>query len=468
MKEKSSTQAQDPSDSPLTAALSALQSYEALKIGLTSAAFSLIVFSHSMIKAVKDSVFLSMVGASYQPWAKLVVILSSIVIFMPIYSMAMGRLSRKTVSIIFPCIYAAFALAFGLFLMHPTIGLENTITAPNRLTGWVSYVFLEFYSVAVLATFWSLINSISTPKSSKRQYGIMTIASRIAGISASLLGLYVARYSNISQTFAFPIILGLCAASLVLVAILIRTMFRVLPEKYLTGYTDIHEKPKVSEKKKAKKQRFLEGLYCVLTEPYAIGIFGIIASLEVISTIMDYRMQCLIAAGAGNCAMKMLHQFFVYTLSFQIAGLFLATFATTTLPQKIGVRRCLLVTPLAIMAMVALSFGFDTLYMAMAVQIAVRAFNYGFNEPVREMLYVPASHKIQFRAKGWVDTFGKTLSKGSGAGLNILVSKLSPMFASLVSLSSAMLMGVSWLFIVIFVGNKYHKAVKNQQVIGNN
>lgn len=444
-----------------------IKKHETIKIALASTAFSLMVFAYSMIKAVKDATFLSMVGTKYQPWAKLIVIASSIAIFMPIYSFLMSRYSRKTVATLFPCIYAVFFIIFGALLIHPTIGLANATTSPFRITGWFSYVFLEFYSVAILATFWALMSSISTPKSSKNQYGIIAIASRVAGIIASVLGLYLSNIAQIRDTVAFPVILLISALSLVLAAILLNLMFKVLPKKFLTGYTDLHENADQKGNSKPRPKSFVEGLKCVLTEPYAIGIFGMIASIEIISTIMDYRMQCLISMGTGNSAMGMLQKFFVYTLSFQIVGLFLASFATTTLPKKIGVKKSLLITPIALMIMIVISFGFDCLAMAMAVQIAVRAFNYGFNEPVREMLYVPASRNIQFVAKGWVDTFGKTLSKGSAAGFNILAARLPAAISNIVTLLSAMSVGIVWVFIVLFVGKKYHFAVKEDKVIGN-
>jgi ATP/ADP translocase len=119
------------------------------------------------------------------------------------------------------------------------------------------------------------------------------------------------------------------------------------------------------------------------------------------------------------------------------------------------------------MFMLLLSFGFNTLVMAMAVQIVVRAFNYGFNEPVREMLYIPTSHKIQFGAKGWVDTFGKTLSKGSGAGLNLLAAILPPAAGNLLGLAASLVIGGGWLLIATLVGKAYHEAVAEHKVIGS-
>ena len=444
-----------------------LTNFASYKTALLSLIFSAIVFSYAIVKIVKDAVFLSMVGASFQPWAKIAVIFVSVIIFMPLYSWAMNRGSRQTLAIAFPVIYAVFLFCFAVLLLHPTIGLTNKVASATRWLGWVSYIFLEFYSIAIVATFWAMLSSISTPESSKQQYGIITIASRVAGILASLVVLWITQIIKSSENVTFPLILVGSGIALLGAAALVKLMFKSLPPEHLTGYTDIYEKTPLEKNKQLPKPGFLDGLRSVLTEPYAIGIFGLIAAVEMISTIMDYRMQCLVSQNVNNSAMGMLYHFGVYTLSFQLVSLVLATFVTTTLPQRIGLRKCLLVTPLALMFMIMLSFGFDTLSMAMAVQIVVRAFNYGFNEPVREMLYVPTSHKIQFGAKGWVDTFGRTLSKGSGAALNLLTTILSPAVGNTLSLVTSMGIGGLWLVIATFVGKSYHQAIAKHQVIGS-
>lgn len=40
---------------------------------------------------------------------------------------------------------------------------------------------------------------------------------------------------------------------------------------------------------------------------------------------------------------------------------------------------------------------------------------YALNEPCKEMLYLPTSDAIKFKAKGWIDVFGSRVAKGVGS-----------------------------------------------------
>lgn len=40
---------------------------------------------------------------------------------------------------------------------------------------------------------------------------------------------------------------------------------------------------------------------------------------------------------------------------------------------------------------------------------------YALNEPCKEMLYLPTSDAIKFKAKGWIDVFGSRCAKGVGS-----------------------------------------------------
>lgn len=429
-----------------------------IKLVLSCINFCAIIFAYSIIKAVKDSIFLSMVGSDYQPYAKQIVIATSIFLFMPIYSKLIATVQRKNISITFLLFYACFCTLLCLGVIHPTIGLANVVRSPWRILGWLSYVIFEFFNVAVLGTFWGLLNSISTPESSKNQYGILAIASRSAGITASIFGLFVSHY--FSKSISFPLLLITSAIMLCVSALCVKLLFQLCPEKYLTGYSTTH-----TDKKKKPSMGFISGLKTFVKTPYVLGIFILVCAIEIISTIMDYKMQCAIDCSSSFLANSILFKFFIYTLSFQILGLFLAIFATTNLPKKIGIRSSLLITPLATLLCVFVGFGADGLLTAMLIQIAIRGFNYGFYEPVREMLFVPTSTEIQFSVKGWIDTFGKTASKAFGGMINIAATYLYLTTRNYFLFGVAGLICILWLTSAFLVGTKYQSTIANDELI---
>lgn len=45
----------------------------------------------------------------------------------------------------------------------------------------------------------------------------------------------------------------------------------------------------------------------------------------------------------------------------------------------------------------------------------LQGLTYALNEPCKEMLYLPTSDAIKFKAKGWIDVFGSRCAKGVGS-----------------------------------------------------
>lgn len=45
----------------------------------------------------------------------------------------------------------------------------------------------------------------------------------------------------------------------------------------------------------------------------------------------------------------------------------------------------------------------------------IQGLTYALNEPCKEMLYLPTSDAIKFKAKGWIDVFGSRVAKGVGS-----------------------------------------------------
>ena len=100
--------------------------------------------------------------------------------------------------------------------------------------------------------------------------------------------------------------------------------------------------------------------------------------------------------------------------------------------------------------------------------IVLRALNYGFNYPVRETLYIPTAKDVQFKAKLWIDSFGKTFSKGSGSLFNqlLLYFTSNPYIILRIDSIYCIIVACGYFVISLMVGKKYHKTILNNEVIG--
>lgn len=436
-----------------------LEKDEIRKVGFMSGIFGCLVFTYSLLRPLKDTIFMGFVGAEYLPWARLILI-AAVPIFLPAYSAASNSTKRSTATILFTLLYATICLIFAALFLHPVMGITNSLVSPWRFVGWVFYGCLDFYSVAVMATFWAMLNSISTPKSASKQYGFMVAVSKLSGALSAGMGWLMSR--KLASSIAIPTELLLAALSLIVAAWLVYRMFKSLPQKYLVGYSEAH-----THGKEDHRTGSLGGLKTIITQPYAFGIFWLLFSFEAVATLLDFRMQCSIAQQTANNIAGISSYLLGYTFIFQIVGFFLALFGTSGFLKWLGVRRTIMITPATILIFVVALLFFDNLVLVSCLLIAMRALEYSLETPVREILFIPTSRTIQFHAKGWIASFGKTLPKTSGSLFNgiMRVGSMCGQIARPVALVPVIISSI-WCTVAYMTGKRYEAAIRHDELIG--
>lgn len=437
------------------------KSYDLLKMIFLGSAFFFIIGTYSILRPLKTSVFLGLVGKEWQPLTKLL----SIIILVPflfLYSKLVDKLRRYQVIYFFLGFYVIGIILCATALAHPVIGLTNTATNPYRILGWIFYLFIDLYSPLVVATFWAFANSISTPDYAKKNYGKIVACSKVAGITTPLISWFIVEKTTLSCSISIPLLLTTTAFFLLLAGFFISKLMKKVPGYHLHGYEAAYK----VEKEKKKKTGFIEGLTLMLKEPYVLGIFGVVYLYEAVSVIIDYQMQVLMSIEKQNAVSGMSSFMFLYTATFQFLGLFFALFGTSAVLKRIGVRYSILIMPaLTILLMLSLftSPGLNTIFVIM---VLLRAANYGFNIPVREILYIPTTKDIKFKSKAWIESFGRSLSKTSGSAYNYMAqmqnSIMQIRYNSLIAVGICCIWGV----IALAVGKKYGDTIDNNSVIG--
>ncbi|MBM3886969.1 hypothetical protein FJ364_03465 [Candidatus Dependentiae bacterium] len=444
-----------------------LDEHELTKLVLLAGAFFCIIGAYSILRSLKTSIFLGFVGKEYQPISRLI----SLVIIFPcgiLYSKLVDKLKRQQIFGVVIGFYAILSFLFALSFAHPVIGVKNSITSPDRVIGWVFEIFMDMFSALVLTTFWGYANSIATPTFANKSYGLITAISRVGGIITPLLGLLFLHKLPLETHVSIPILVFI-AACLLILAITCSKQITHLPAAYLQGYSSQHaDPPKHGIKNNVEKPGVFEGIKLMLTQPYVMGIFGLVYSMEVISIIFDYQMQVLMSIETNNHIGSMSSFMFIYTSYFQALGLLFALFGTSTLLSRFGTLACLLIMPIALLGLSILAFVSPSLNTIFFIMIVLRALNYGFNYPMRETLYIPTVKDIQFKAKLWIDSFGKTFSKSSGSLFNqfLLCFSSNPYF--ILRIDSIYCIGIACVYFVIslMIGKKYQKVIHNNEVIG--
>lgn len=115
----------------------------------------------------------------------------------------------------------------------------------------------------------------------------------------------------------------------------------------------------------------------------------------------------------------------------------------------------------------------NSLSFLFALMVGSKAINYALNGPALKQLYIPTTPDVKFKAQAWIETFGSRSSKQAGSAFNMSLAPLQNAFGALAGkshylmLSGALcfpLLGL-WLFVAIFLGRSFRKAVHANTVI---
>ncbi len=442
-----------------------IDSSERLKLILSAATFFFIIGSYSILRSFKTSIFLGFVGREYEPISKILSVFFTIPAMM-LHSKITDTFKRQYVVFSFLGFYACATLIFAFLFAHPVYGIPNTQTSSSRITGWAFEICMDLFQALIVGTFWSFINSITTPGIAKKSYGFIVAGSRIGGISTTFISWILIEKIAYPGHIIIPLLTGSTALLLILAMCCISIIIKKIPADHLRGYEAAYT---ADIKQEASKERtsLFEGLKQMLAQPYVLGIFGLVFSYEVINIIFDYQMHVLMSIEAHNQVTAMSSFMLLYTCAFQFLSFFFALFGTSTLLKHFGVQASLILMPIITLAMALLPVFYPKLIIIFIVMVVLRALNYGINHPLREILFIPTTKDIRFKSKAWIESFGRTASKTTGSTFNALTTYFSSAYICLVAGSGiSIVVACAWAFLAMLTGRKYTTTIESNKVIG--
>jgi ATP:ADP antiporter, AAA family len=426
--------------------------------------FLLVMAAFTLMKELRDFIFVLTVGKKYIPEIKNLTYILMIPM-VSIYAFAASTLNKNKLLIIYSFLYGIIGIFLSYFITHKSIGLHNEIASYKRIFGWVFYIFVEGIKPFVVSILWSFFNSISNPNDVKNQYVTMTIATKIGGVLASGIALYLASFgilfsiNHINLCFYLSIISSIF---MLLIAIAIMYFSYSTRKDNIQGYADKIENNNKQEKNKIK---FSSGLKTFFKYPYTLGILGMTFFWEIINVIFSYMK---IGVGISNTSCKIDFLSFLYENSFwsNISGLAVAIFGTTIIIKKFGERISLILVPIFIGIGIFVFLFSKTTGTVIFVCAALKAINDSFAYPVREALYIPTTKEIRFQTKTWIDSFGAKLAKAM-AGIYIKITQFIPIhFLQLTQVSFFSSIIFIWTIMAYYLGKKWQTTIEKKRVIG--
>lgn len=417
--------------------------------------FFLIIGNYWLMRSVKDGIFDTFVGAEYILFAKML----SLSIMVPLaigYSYLVDRFPRHRMFYAMSSIYAGLFIALALFMSNESFGLYAPADDRWALFGWVSYVAIESFGSLMAVLFYSFMADTTTPEGGKKAFYVTATFGQLGAILGSGA---VAKYST---GYGVNTLLLTSACVLFLVPVLVRYMLWAIPAEEFRGYVAKGE-GKVDKANKKSKPGFTEGLKLIVSQPYLLGIFVVVASFEVVATVFDLQFKVLIkefAQGDPNVFAAYSGNFGMWVSALALASILLGI---GNVGRKVGLKLSLAALPILMVVNTVIMYNSPILSVAFWVMVASKGINYALGQPSKEQLYIPTSKEAKYKSKSWVDMFGSRLSKASGGGIKGIQLLLGGKF-----LGPSIILGVVcalWFFTALYVGNKHKHALEHNEVV---
>jgi len=293
--------------------------------------------------------------------------------------------------------------------------------------GWhpaagILYVFREAYIVLIIEQYWSLINSALTAGQAKRLNGPITGLGSLGGIlGGSLVHAFATRVG--SEMF-----LLFAAGSLIPAALLSAVAYHLAGE------------PQPSPEEAGGRQGHL-ALRLFARSRYLLLLAALIALTQVVSTALDLRFSGLVEEAFPVKDERTAYLGGFYGTLNAVAALLqfvVAPVALRWLPLPmihLGIPLVHLVTSLLLLASPSLHTG-------AAAYLLFKGLDYSLFRAGKEILYIPLTFDVRYRAKEVIDAFVYRFSKGAlgmlltgvNAAIGSIPAAVFPAVAALASL----------------------------------
>ncbi len=403
--------------------------------------FFLLSAPYTIIKSVRNAKYIIEYSAVWLPVAYLItaIFMGFVVAF---HSKIQDRIPRALLIIVSLIFFILSSFAFGLLFLKDL--------------GWVPLVFFVWANIFVMVLmtqFWILVNDIFNPREAKRLIGFFVSGGILGGIVGGLLAGVLATYI---PDFLMYIAGGMLILNIGVVAAIFRWRQKTSPPSSLPETRDFQKSGKI------KKVGFL-ACFRTIRETYYLKLLAAVVTITwIVSTFIDVQYNSVIE----NAITQTFYiSFFGYFNSaLLVVPFFIQLLMTSNIIKRFGIRLTLLVYPLMLLLF---SFGiaaFPTIPFALGIKGSDKSLSFSLNQSVRELLYIPISPEVKYKAKIFIDMFLNRLGKGIGALLLLVfiwvptAPNLRIRIVSIMSLAFILL----WVALNLRVSKEYANIIKGK------
>jgi len=385
--------------------------------GVTALLLSVNVFfllvAYYVIKPVREGLILAMQGGAEKKSYVSAAIAVTLLFAVPAYSKVANKISKHKLVVGVSLFFASHLVVFWL-LSHTPVR--------NHL-GLVFFTWVGVFNMMVVAQFWSFANDVYTQEQGKRLFAIVGIGASLG----SAVGAYVTKFLKDAIGLGVFELLLVAGGALVLCAFLTHSVY--LREKRHTARS-AHGPAKAGKEREKNEETLADtgegGFTLVRKNKYLLLLAAFSLVFTVVDTNGEFMLSTLVAGRAKSAAaaqhvpgseIERFTEGFIasyyggFYLWVNLIGLSIQTFLVSRIVKLGGLKLAFFIYPVVALGsslnnvLTPVLFGVDRLTAFRPTKTTENAVDYSLNNTVRNMLWLPTSTEIKYKAKQAVDTF---------------------------------------------------------------
>lgn len=413
--------------------------------------FFFITVSYGIIKPLRNAFYLQENTAERLPIAYLLT-----AIFMgfvvAIHSKYQARFPREKLIILTLLFFGISSLVFALLFRT---GMP-----------WVALVFFIWANafIMVLSTqFFIIVNDVFNPREARRLIGFLVSGGILGGIIGNLFVGFLE--FNIHKYLLF-VAFGIISINIFIVG----AIFIWKKKHRSEGAGSIS--PHHNLEKPSSKVGFKDSFDTVRTNNYLRLLAAVVTITLIVSTLIDWQYNTVVEVSMDTD--EYASWFGWLNATFLFVSFFFQLLMTSKIIKRFGIRITLLIYPVMLFFGALLIGPLPTLGIAAMIKGTDQSLDFSLNQSVRELLYIPVSPELKYKAKVFIDMFLNRFAKSFGALILLIVLGIplaTPADQELAEIRGTRIFIVSiislffiitWIILNLKVSKEYANTVKNK------
>ena len=396
-----------------------------------------------IVKPVRNSLFLTNLGAEYLPHAFILTAFVS-AIFAVTYFYISKRVNFHRITFISLLFFSSCLVLFWFIFAH-----SNDL----KWIGFIFYIWVAIFGVASASQFWLLANYVFDAREARKRFNVLGGAGIAGGIFGGYLAKLLAPFYGTANLLLF-------AAAFVFICILLSKSLWTwqVRKRYVSETTR-----RLKSKDATTNQN---PLHLIFTSKHLKYVAVIVVLSVIVANLVDYQFN--VTALETHKDTDNLTAFFGFWLSnLSLVSIFFQILLTGTIIRRFGVGTSLLTLPSLVVICAVVALLIPGLGAVVLVKVTEGSLKQSINKSSMELLILPVPSWLKNRTKITIDVFLDNLAAGATGILLLVLGLFLHLDCRLISIFIIILI-IPWIVVLRLVQEEYlstfRQAIDKRQI----